>query len=77
MDARTFLRTTDLAERERVAASAGTTVAYLKQLAGGHSRPSPRLAKRLEIASGGRMTRQDLLPEFFDVVAPAADDEAA
>lgn len=77
MDCRTFLRSTrdNPADRERVAKRARTTVGYLKQLAGRHSRPSPALAVRLEVASDGRMTREELLPEFF--VRSAADDEAA
>ena len=75
MDCRTFLRSTDSDDRERVAKRARTTVAYLKQIAGGHSRPSADMALRLEAASDGRMTREELLPEFF--VRPTAGGEAA
>lgn len=75
MDCRTFLKSTTPAERERVATRARTTVAYLKQIAGGHSRPSADMAVRLETASDGRMTREELLPEFF--VRDRADGEAA
>ncbi len=75
MDCRTFLKSTTPAERERVAKRARTTVGYLIQIAGRHSTPSPRMAIRLELASDGRMTREELLPEFF--VRDRADGEAA
>lgn len=67
MNVRDFLRSTrkDPAERERVAACAGTSVAYLRQLAGGHSRASAEMAIRLEQASDGRITREDLRPDLF------------
>lgn len=77
MDCRTFLRSTDAAERERVAKRARTTVAYLRQIAGGHSRPSADMAVRLEAASDGRMTREELLPEFFRRAPAPSDEEAA
>ena len=77
MDCRTFLKTSLPEERERVASAAGTTVAYLKQIAGGHSRPSPGLAVRLEEASGRRMTREELLPEFFVRAGDLGDETAA
>lgn len=65
MDAKDFLRSTDKAERERVAKRANTTVAYLFQLAGKFSRPSADMCLRLESASDGRMTREDLRPDLF------------
>ena len=85
MDCRDFLRATTIEERQRVAALAGTTVGYLKQIAGRHSRPSADLAVRLEEASGRRMTREELLPEIFvrqpsaagSAVDSASADEAA
>jgi transcriptional regulator with XRE-family HTH domain len=76
MNCRTFLKTTTPAERDLVAKRAGTTVGYLKQIAGGHSRPSADLAVRLELASDRRMTREELLPEFF-VRAPMVDEDSA
>ena len=62
-------------QREALAAAAITTVGYLYQLAGRHRRASVDMAIRIETASGGVVTREDLLPEFF--VRSAADDEAA
>jgi DNA-binding transcriptional regulator YdaS (Cro superfamily) len=65
MDAKNFLRNTDKDERERVARRANTTVAYLFQIAGKFSRPSADMCVRLETASDGRMTREDLRPDLF------------
>lgn len=65
MDMRTFLKTTSKTERERVAKEVETTVAYLFQLAGGHRKPSVKLAMRLEKASGGLLSRRDLRPDIF------------
>lgn len=65
MDAKNFLRSTDKDERERVARRANTTVAYLFQIAGKFSRPSADMCVRLEAASDGRMTREDLRPDLF------------
>jgi hypothetical protein len=61
MDMKSFVKQTPPDERERVAMLAGTTDAYLQQLAGGHRKPSSALAKRLEEASCGKLTRLKLL----------------
>lgn len=61
MNARQFLSDYGREEAERVAKAAGTNFAYFYQLAIGFRSPSPRLAKRLEKASGGRMKVLDLL----------------
>jgi DNA-binding transcriptional regulator YdaS (Cro superfamily) len=65
MDASKFLRTYGDEDGGQVAIAAGTTLVYLKQIATGFRNPSPRLAKRLEEASGGRMTRDCLRPDIF------------
>ena len=54
------------AEVERVAAAAGTTMAYLtEQLANGHRKPSVALAKRLVKALGDRVSLADLRPDIY------------
>ena len=64
MDVKTFLKTATREDREQVARAAGTSVAYLKQLAGGHRNPSKHLAERLERASSGRINAMAaLFPE--------------
>lgn len=61
MDARTFLKKKPEALVERVAVKAGTTLAYFKQLAYGARTPGKKLAGELEEASGGVLTRMELL----------------
>lgn len=51
MNIRDWFKSTDDIERAQVAEAAGTTVAYLQQLAGFHRLPSRSLAKRLEKAT--------------------------
>lgn len=71
MDVRTFLKTATYEERRQVAEAAGTTVAYLKQLAGGWRSPSKALAERLESASGGRINAMAaLFPERLGARKP-------
>lgn len=56
-----------------VAAAAGTTPEYFRQLAAGTRWPSRELALALERASRGRMTRLELLyPD--EPPAPSSDD---
>lgn len=61
MNAIDFMRNYGQAETERVAKAAGTTLAYFRQIAYGHRRPSPDLAERLEIASEFRIDFRSLL----------------
>jgi len=61
MDIKTFVKITPKEERDRIAELAGTTDAYFQQLAGGHRSPSPRLAKRLEEATNGKLNKMTLL----------------
>lgn len=65
MNMREFLNAIDQAERERFAKNAQTSVGYLWLLAGDHRRPSPKLARRLHEASGGRMTLAELRPDLW------------
>lgn len=57
---------------ERIAAEAGTTSDYLIQIAYGFSKASAKLAKRIEVATNGKTTRHELLPEIFDAQESAA-----
>lgn len=72
MDIKSFLKNSTLDEREQVAAEAGTSVAYLRQLAGRHRNCSKVLAERLERASRGRINAQAaMFPERFEFREPA------
>lgn len=52
-----------------LAKAAGTKPVYLSQLASGHRKASHKLAKRIEHASKGKVTRQDLRPDIFGKAA--------
>ena len=71
MDAKTFYQTTDMETIEAVCKAAGTNLAYFRQIAYGHRKPSPHLALRLERASGGVMRRHDLRPDIYPMEVPA------
>lgn len=52
-------------QRQELADKAGTSVAYLWQLAGGHRKASLEMAKRLQDASGKKLTIEGLRPDIF------------
>jgi len=55
-------KTKDLAER------IGCSHNYLRQIRCGMRKPSPRMAKRIETASGGKIKVVDLLPDLADII---------
>ncbi len=61
MNALEFFKEYGTAEGRRVAILAGTSYAYLWQVAHGYRRPSPEMAVKLEAASDGRMDRVSLV----------------
>lgn len=63
---RGWLRRTSIPDREKIAGKAGTSAAYLWQLAGGHRKASLEMAKRLEEATNHELTIQGLRPDIFD-----------
>lgn len=71
MDLQTLLRTIEPREREALAKRAKTSVGYLYLLAGGHRKPSPKLARKL-VTVEPRLTLPDLRPDLW-----AAQHEAA
>lgn len=50
---------------ESVAAQAGTTPAYLWQIATGVRKASPKLAKAIEAATGGKVSKRELRPDIW------------
>ena len=48
-----------------VARRSGTTPDYLKQIAYGYRKPSGVLARRIEKATEGMITREELRPDIF------------
>lgn len=49
----------------QLAAKAGTSHAYVVQLAHGHRRPSVEMMHKLIVASAGELTDRGLRPDFF------------
>lgn len=66
MELKKYLETADA---YALADAAETTRIYLTHLAHGHSKASPKLAKRIEDATGGKVTRKDLRPDIFGEAA--------
>lgn len=63
--------------RARLASELGTSSQYLWQLATRWRgrKPSPELARKIEAATRGEVTRHDLLPDVFD--PPTAQHKAS
>lgn len=64
---REWLAKTPADRREAVAAAAGTTIAYLWQLSGGHRKATPEIAARLQDASDGDITIAGLRPDLVPI----------
>ncbi len=65
MDMKTLLRTMAPEERKAFAERAGTSIAYLYLIAGGHRRPKPTTARKwVELES--RLTLAELRPDIWD-----------
>jgi len=56
--------------RKELAAQLRTSPDYLSQIAHGQRRASPKLAKAIEAATGGKVPRHLIRPDVYD--APAA-----
>jgi hypothetical protein len=65
MDAMTFLKEAGRDAAEQVARAAGTNYVYFSQIAYGHRKPSPNLARRLVEASGAKLTLAGLRPDLW------------
>lgn len=60
-----LLRSLNEAELGRLAQASGAQAIYLKQIAWGHRRPSPRLTQAIERETQGRVTRYMLRPDIY------------
>lgn len=52
-------------ELELFAERVGSSVGYLRQIAGNHRKPSAEFTIKLEKESGGKLRRQDLRPDYW------------
>jgi len=60
-----FYKQLSSSEKEELATKSGTTKIYLCHVFNRHRTASPLLAKRLEIASNGKVLAADLRPDIF------------
>ena len=65
MDLHSFVKQVGRPRAEKVAAAAGIRFPYLYQIAIGFRKPSARRAILIEEATGGKVTKEELLPEVF------------
>lgn len=77
MTIREYIKSLRPEQREDYAQRAGTTVAYLFQIAGKHSKASGQLARRLAQESGFLISPQELRPDIFGDPTPATQAKAA
>lgn len=62
---REFWKSLSINQRESIADKAGTTSEYLRQVLVYERQPSADMAKRLEGATAGALTRRNLRPDLF------------
>ena len=60
MELKTYLKTLDGVGKERLAATLGTSVAYLYQLSGGHRKAGAQILFKIKAATRGKVNPQDL-----------------
>ena len=62
---RSYWKSLSVDQRKSVALSAGTSAEYLRQVLVYERKPSADMAKRLEEATGGVLSRRSLRPDLF------------
>jgi DNA-binding transcriptional regulator YdaS (Cro superfamily) len=62
---RAWFRELTAQQKRDIAAKLKTSVGYLKQIAGGHSRPSAAFANAVDKATRSRASRKELRPDVF------------
>lgn len=62
---REFWKALTVQQRESIANEAGTSAEYLRQVLVYERQPSADMAKRLEEATHGKLTRRTLRPDLF------------
>ena len=77
MHLKEWIRSQDAVNQEDMADSLGITREYFNGIANRRNRPSPDLAKRIEEATGGKVTRMELLyPGEKEVVIDGTSQDA-
>ena len=65
MNALEYLKINGQVEAEKLAIKAGTNLAYFRHIAYGQRKPSPDLARAIEKASKGEVTKEELRPDIW------------
>nr|EDZ38295.1 MAG: Hypothetical protein CGL2_11278001 [Leptospirillum sp. Group II '5-way CG'] len=60
-----YMRELTRSQKEDLAGRVGTSLNYLFQLSGEFSVPGPKIALRIEHATGGQVTRHELRPDIY------------
>lgn len=66
MNMKTYLARLNLEQKQALAVSLNTSVAYLSQIASGHRKASPSLAKKIEAETNGVVSKFSLRPDIYD-----------
>lgn len=66
MDIRNWMKATPPEARVEICKSIGTTMDYLWQIAGRHSRPGAKFAVAFEKATNGSVMRHELRPDLWE-----------
>jgi DNA-binding transcriptional regulator YdaS (Cro superfamily) len=54
-----------IGSRIKMSKQLGISLTWMSRLSHGLNKPSPFLAKKIEEATGGKVTRKELLPEIY------------
>lgn len=65
MNVRDYIKSLSPDAKREYAEACGTTVEYLAQISGGHSRPGHNLAKRLAQHSDGNVGLHEIRPDIW------------
>ncbi len=62
---RDYFRALSPDQKRELAKGLGTSLGYLKQIVGGHSRPSATFAAKMDRATKGKAPKRELRPDVF------------
>ncbi|MCK9802118.1 hypothetical protein M1B34_31775 [Pseudomonas sp. MAFF 302030] len=71
-DMQSWLARASHAERQRVADESGISIGYLWLIAGGHRKPSERVAEKIHRATSGQVSALSFFPKLAAIVAETA-----
>ncbi len=69
MKLKTYLSACTRQEKATLVEKLNTSLAYLSQLANGHRKAGASILLKIELATSGKVTPQDLRPDLYDTAA--------